>query len=362
MKSRVGIIGAGIHGIKILKALSYAQKNGEAELVALADIDENVVNRQSKEFNIKGYTDYKIMLEKEKLDAVAVATPDFLHREITLDVLSHGINVLVEKPLDTTSQGAIQMVKAAKENNAILFTDYHKRFDPAHIQMKEYILNGKLGEVQYGYAHMEDKIIVPTEWLKKWAEHSSPAWFLGIHFYDLIYWLIDSKPRKIFAAGIKGKLASIGIDTYDSIHAEFTFENGSLFSVDTSWILPKSFPSIVNQGIRIIGSKGIIEVDSQSRGVEAAVESENSSSVLNPFAVLDVDMPGHMNVLHGYVFDSIINFVRLVNMKTNGIEIDKCSYPSGESALVSTKMCEAVHESIRTGQFVNINKEDMRYD
>ena len=79
------------------------------------------------------------------------------------------------------------MIQAAKDNHVMLYVDLHKRLDPAHIQLKNAIKSGKLGEIEYGYVCMEDKILVPTEWFKTWAKNSSPAWFIGIHFSDLIY-------------------------------------------------------------------------------------------------------------------------------------------------------------------------------
>lgn len=356
MKARFGIIGAGIYGTKMLKAFSFAHKKGDIELVALADINEEVVIQQAKTFNIKGYLDYKEMLKKEKLDAIAIVTPDFLHREITLEAAKYGVHILVEKPLDTSTKGGIDMIKAAKENNVMLFVDFHKRFDPAHIQLKEDIKKGKLGKIQYIYAHMEDKIVVPSVWFKKWAQYSSPAWFLGIHFYDLIYWLLESKPKRVYATAIKDKLIGMGIDTYDSVQARIEFENGTQFSMDSSWIIPNNFSSIVNQGIRVVGSNGFTEVDSQDRGVCGAFENEATSFISNAFAALEAERPLYGVVPTGYTFGSMIYFTELVSMMKNGTKLEelKGAYPCGEEALVSTQMCEAVHESIKTGEFIEL--------
>jgi predicted dehydrogenase len=237
----------------------------------------------------------------------------------------------------------------------MLYVDFHKRFDPAHMQLKNDIRNGRLGKIQYGYAHMEDKITVPSVWFKNWAKYSSPAWFLGIHFYDLIQWLLESEPRKVYATGCKSKLAGMGIDTYDSIQARFEFENGAVFSMDSSWVIPDTFPSIVNQGIRVIGSEGISEVDSQDRGIISAFEDE-TASVSNPFAAFEVKRPLLGIVPQGYTYESMLYFTKLVNMLKNGTKLEELegSYPSGEEALVSTRMCEAVHESIQLKQFINI--------
>lgn len=356
MKPRVGVIGGGIYGTKILKAFSFAAKIGDIELVALADLKEEVVRQQAAAFGIKGYVDYKEMLRKEQLDAVAIVTPDFLHREITLEAAKHGVHVLVQKPLDTSSEGGLDMIRAAREQGIMLFVDFHKRFDPAHMQLKSDIKAGKLGSIQYGYAYMEDKIVVPSVWFKNWAQHSSPAWFLGIHFYDLIYWLLESKPERVYATGLKHKLVGMGIDTYDSIQAKFEFANGAQFSMDASWVLPNSFPSIVNQGIRVIGSDGMTEVDSQDRGVLSAFEDEAASIVSNPYAALEVEQPFYGVAPQGYTFESMLYFTKLIGLLKNGMTLEQLegAYPNGEEALVSTQMCEAVHESLKTGQIIKL--------
>lgn len=356
MKARIGIIGGGIYGTQMLMAYYAAHKRGQIELAAFADIKEEVVKEQMTKFNVKGYTNYKEMLEKERLDAVAIVTPDHLHREITLEVANRGVNILVQKPLDVSSKGGNEMVQAARENNVMLYVDFHKRFDPGHIQLKRDIKSGKLGKIQYGYIWIEDTIIVPSVWFKKWAQYSSPAWFIGIHFYDLIYWLLESKPKKVYATGIKDKLLGMGIDTYDSIQAKVEFENGANISADTSWILPNNFPSEVNQGIRVVGSKGISEVDSQDRGIFYAYEEDQISIVPNPYGRLDREDPFYGTTPQGYTIESMLYFLDLVNQMKNGTKLKDLegAYPSGEEALVSTQICEAIHKSANTGRIIEL--------
>lgn len=354
MRARVGVIGGGTYGKIILQAFSTAHYMEEIELVALADIKESVLKDQEEKFKVKGYLHYQDMIRKEKLDAVAVVTPDYLHREIAQEVASMGIHMLVQKPLDVTVKGALEMVQAAKENKVMLYVDFHKRFDPAHIQLKQAIKSGRLGKIQYGYAWMEDKILVPSVWFKNWSQYSSPAWFLGIHFFDLIYWLLDSKPKKIYATGVKDKLVGMNIDTFDSLQAKIEFENGANFSVDSSWIIPNSFPSIVNQGIRVVGSNGVWEVDSQDRGVFYAEEQESGAVIPNYYAMLERENPLYGPVAQGYAIESILYFIKLVNKLKIGAKLQDLtgSYPSGEEAVVSTQICEAVHQSVENGKII----------
>ena len=107
------------------------------------------------------------MIDKEDLDAVSVATQDHLHKDIVIYALSKGLHVFVEKPLDISSQGSFEMLSIAERNNLLLQIDFHKRYDPYHIEIKQLIEQGKFGKFLYGYCYMEDKIIVPRDWFRE---------------------------------------------------------------------------------------------------------------------------------------------------------------------------------------------------
>ncbi|PIP16532.1 MAG: oxidoreductase, partial [bacterium (Candidatus Ratteibacteria) CG23_combo_of_CG06-09_8_20_14_all_48_7] len=138
------------------------------------------------------------MLAEEELDAVSIATPDFAHRQVALDAIKAKKHVLIEKPLDITVEGCQEIISAAEENRVFLQVDFHKRFDPYHQETERLVRKGVFGEIQYGYVHMEDTIVVPRDWFPGWAPRSSPAWFLGVHFYDLIRWIIKKEPKKVY--------------------------------------------------------------------------------------------------------------------------------------------------------------------
>lgn len=353
---KLGVIGGGVYGTQVLQAFHSAHRRGRIHLASFADINPEVVARQEKNFGVKGYTDYRDMFDRERPDAVAIVTPDYLHREIAVEAASRGIHTLVQKPIDTDPDGAREMIEAANQNNVILFVDFHKRFDPAHIRLRNDVRSGKLGKLQYGYVWMEDRIEVPSVWFKNWAQHSSPAWFLGVHFFDLIYWIVGERPDKVFATGMKHKLSSMGIDTYDSLQAKFMFPSGLSVTVDSSWILPGSFPSIVNQGIRLVGSEGVCEVDTQDRGVLSAYSDQSASEVVNPFGKLDTEHPFHGHTVQGYTIESMLYFIDILEAFKSGKPLAELKpyYPNGEEALVSTEMCRALHESAETGKIVSI--------
>lgn len=354
MQIKIGTIGAGIYGRSVLQAFKQAEYEGLAHLIAVADINKDRVKQQERDFGIKGYTDYKKMLEKEDLDAIAIATPDHLHRKIALDVAKQGKHIFIEKPLDVTIKGCDEIIKITSENNLLLQVDFHKRFDAPHKMLKNEIQIGKLGKIQYGYMWMEDTIEVPSEWWPSWAPNSSPAWFLGVHCYDLFRFLFQCNATKVYATGHKGKLTSLGVDTFDSIQAKVEFENGATVGFDTSWILPKGFENIVNQGLRVVGTEGIWEIDGQNRGIEKCTKEKMVVQTPNYYLKMkEKDLYGH-TIYTGYEIDSIKDFVKNIRFIKNGGKLRdlKGKYASGEDGREATKIAFAVHESIKRNEIV----------
>ena len=351
---RIGVVGVGTFGINHLRCFRQLGYIGVAELVAAADLNEELLNERKQQFDFNAYTSVDEMLEKEQLDAITIVTPDPFHREVALKAAAAGVHILSEKPLDVTVAGCQEMIDAADKAGVLLMVDFHKRYDEYHIAMKQKIQAGDLGDIEYGYAHMEDRIEVPKDWFPGWAQKSSPGWFLGIHFYDLARFLMEAEPTRVWATGVKKRLLEFGIDSYDSISAKVEFANGSTVAFDTSWILPYEFEAIVNQGIRLVGTKGLLECDSQDRGTITCCVDQGMMTHNQSFLRQRFDKQGR-EIFEGYGMDSIADFAHNVNVLLDGGSLDDLGgYPSGYDGLQATKLASAVHESLDTKGIVEI--------
>lgn len=353
----LAVIGTGRYGTNIICAFKQLESKGEAKLVSICDINEKILKSQSKKYKVKGYVDYREMLEKEKIDAVAVATPDPFHKEPSVYAAKSGKHILVEKPMDITVEGCLEMIEAAKQNNVLLQIDFHKRYDPYHQQLWRNVRDGKFGKIEYGYVHMEDRIEVPAKWFWDWDSKPSPVWFLGVHFIDLVRWCIQSNGRCVYATGSKIKLKEMGIDTYDSISAKVVFDNDVSVNFDSCWILPEKFESIVNQSIRFVGTDGIIECDTQDRGTRLCSRKNGMETYNSGFIFESKDTSGN-TIYKGYGIESITDFVyNVCYLKKSGhIENLKRYSISAfeEDGLEVTKIAVAIHKSLETGQIVYI--------
>ena len=356
MTIRIGTAGGGTFGELHLQTFSLLQRQGRCVLAGLADPSEAIRNDRAEKYGVRTYSDVAEMIDREKLDAVTVATPDPAHLPVVLAALEAGCHVFVEKPMDVTVEGCRAMVDAARAGKRLLQVDFHKRFDPFHAQVREAVADGRIGEPLYGYAWMEDRIEVPSKWFPGWAPQSSPAWFLGSHMVDLFRWMTGG-PRavRVLASGARKRLRSMGVDTWDCLNAKIEFEGGVSFALDTSWVLPDGFEAVVNQGIRLVGTEGIAEIDSQDRGAAVCYGGATQQTINPGFQFVSTDPHGNPRYV-GYGYDSIADFADNVNFLKEGGTLDSLAgrYPDGEDGLEVTRILCAIHESAETGAVVTL--------
>lgn len=353
----LAVIGGGAWAVHHLRAARDLERTGRARLVAACTRTPESIARITQEFGIEGTTDYRELLVRSDIDAVSIVTPDHLHREIALAAIDAGKHVIVEKPMDLTTGGCDAMVRAARQRGVVLFVDFHKRYDRVFQRARDMVRRGDFGRIHYGYAYMEDTIVVPRDWFPAWAASTTPFWFIGVHQVDLLRWLLGSEVTRVSARGYRDKLAALGLDTYDSIHSQLEFDNGAAFTLDISWILPERFEAVVNQGLRIVGTEGFAEFDTQDRGARTCL-TKDGMRTLNLDAHHRWPSALGVPVDTGYFVEPIKDFLELVGAVLNGgrLETYDGRYPSGEDGREATRVAVAVHESIATGAPVDIQR------
>jgi len=145
---RIGIIGAGM--IAHRSHAEAFQQVLEAEVVAVADVDEARVRAFAEKFEIPQiFTRYEELLARSDIDAVSVALPVFLHAPATVAALQAGKHVLCEKPMARTGAEAKAMVDAAQQSGRKLAVYWRNRFGARAIKAKQLIDSGELGKVYY---------------------------------------------------------------------------------------------------------------------------------------------------------------------------------------------------------------------
>jgi predicted dehydrogenase len=292
-KLRIGVVGLGTF-VEIAHMPTYynSRYSRLIDVAAVCDVNAERVKEWGRRYHIDGqYTSLDDMLAKAGLDAVTIVTPDHTHTPIALKALQAGCDVLVEKPLAMNVKDCHAIRQAARENQRRVLTDFHKEQDPAHQEARSRVRAGRYGTLQFGYIWMQDAITVPAGGFFKTAlaAHSSPNWFLGVHFYDCVRFITGLEAWTVKATGYKQVLGpERGISTYDAIKVDVIASNGAALSFFLSWNLPENIPSLTRQGIYLQFTKGDCYVDTRDRGFfESTVQA--GYKAVNPMFLRDTE-------------------------------------------------------------------------
>jgi predicted dehydrogenase len=253
---RVALIGAGAQGQVLLDA---SLQIPNVRFVAVCDIWTNYNQRRvSRLMKDSGhannaYVDYREMLDKEKdkLDAVLIATPDFWHAEHTIACLKAGLDVYCEKEMSNTLADARRMVQTAKQTGRLLQIGHQRRSNPRYIYCYEKLLceakllgqltniNGQWNRAKRDLAVMPERYAIPGDILEKYGFRSMQQflnwrWFrglgggpivdLGSHQIDVFNWFLDARPKGVLASGGTDYYAKATHEWYDTVLAVYDYQ------------------------------------------------------------------------------------------------------------------------------------------
>jgi predicted dehydrogenase len=145
----VGVIGCGGRGSYDADAFdTFAKKHDNAcQIVAACDVYQKRVNKVADKFKVKGYLDYRELLNHKDLDAVIIASPDHWHGKMAMDAMDHGKDVYLEKPMVHTNEEARQLVNTVKETKRILQVGSQTTSADIWWKAKKAIADGMIGQM-----------------------------------------------------------------------------------------------------------------------------------------------------------------------------------------------------------------------
>jgi len=266
-KLGTAVIGAGTFGS--IHAQAYAESDA-CDLLYVCDVHEAAARKVAKQSGAVATTSVEEIAADNKVQAVSIATPDFAHLQPALLLIAAGKHILCEKPLATRLEDARRIFLDAEKAGIILMVDFHNRFNPACLEMKRRI--GKLGRPVYGSICLSNPGVVPLSMLP-WASKSGPERFLLPHVVDLARWYAGSEPVAVSAVRHDGILKAKGIEAADSIQALLDFDGCSV-AVESSWILPESWPSLIEFECKIVCERGRAGFSLHNQGVTINTREE----------------------------------------------------------------------------------------
>lgn len=219
------------------------------------------------------YQDYKEMIDKEELDFVFSVLPSYLHEEVALYTLSHGIDLFSEKPMALTLESCEKIMKAAKENGRKLMIGQCMRFHPVYLKIKEFIDNKTYGNVRRAEFNRYSQMPLWTwnNWILDCEKSGGSPIDFHIHDVDLIN----------FFFGVPDSLRSVMTNMKlerESIATQY-FYDGFIISSQADWALPQTYPfreicqvDFENASVRIENEKLTVYTDKECFSPEVGKE------------------------------------------------------------------------------------------
>ncbi len=216
---RVGIIGVGGRGSAVL---TRVVKSANVRVVAVCDIDSEARDcgaTIAKDSSPTLLSDYRELLDRNDIDAVVIATPVDLHKEMAVATLESGRHLYLEKPMGRTADEVHAVAKAAQQSRGQLQLGFQLRYDPPRRAAIEEIHRGGIGKVAYmqGNRHGRD---LPREktWLFDVSRSGNMIVEQAVHIMDLMNWAMQTHPIRAMGSG--------GINVYhDQPMGRTTFDN-----------------------------------------------------------------------------------------------------------------------------------------
>jgi predicted dehydrogenase len=364
--------------------LTAALKVPGVNIVALCDIDKNVIDRRMSDLakmnvdttKIKTYGDYRQVLDRKDIDAVIIGTPDHWHALIMIHACMAGKDVYVEKPVGNSIGECRAMMAAQKKYSRIVQGGQWQRSQQHFKDAVDFLHTGQLGNIRtvkvWCYqGWMKPDIIRPdtepppgvdyTQWLGPAPKrafnasrfHFNFRWFWdyagglmtdwGVHLLD--YGLIGMKadvPKSISALGGKFAYPDLYEETPDTLTTLYEFDSFNLVWDHAMGIDNGSYGR--DHGIAFIGNNATLILNRS--GWEVIEEKQSTSKVAKPFAPsMDNGVEKHW-----------VNFIESV--RSRNAENLHCSIEDGSFVATIAQMGNI---SFRTGQHLVWDKAGEKF-
>ena len=269
----VAVIGAGQMGAFHINTWERLES---ARLLAVADPDEATAAACVGRRPIDIVPDWRALLERSDIDAVAVAAPTELHAEMTLAALDAGKHVLVEKPIAASTPDALRMATAAHAAGRKLMVGHVERFNPAVGKVAALLADGRLGRVFRAQA-------VRVGPLPLRIKDAGVAIDLATHDLDIMQHVLRRNVTRVYAEGSRFSHAS----QEDMLACLLRFgDDGPFGMLDVNWLTPEK-----RRELTILGEGGMLRASYLTQDVWF-VESATTLTGWDELALVRGDAEG----------------------------------------------------------------------
>jgi predicted dehydrogenase len=319
-------------------------------VTAVADTNQAVLEGFAKDFAVRGYLDWRDMIEKEQLDLAVLFLPHAECPEAAIACAERGMHILVEKPMAASSEGVRRMITAASKAGVLLSTPYVWRYHPVVRQMKKLIDEGVLGRIvgcegRCAAGRLGRYIQGNAGWmLVKALSGGGPMYNLGVHWIDLYRWLLADEVVEVMGKNIH---VDQTYDIEDNSFAILTFSRGTVLSLDISYTVPDSYPFGRDLFLALRGTAGVLSWSPSFEGLKEHlfVCSDSSEYAESPRRHIDFELqpqPGYAGIMGVRFLSGLVRSIRTATSP----EI------TGHDGLKALEVVEAIYQSASSSRTV----------
>ena len=253
-KIRYAIVGLG--SISQEAMMPGVEHTDNSKITALVTSDPEKAAKLAEKYEVEytcGYDGYGDLLRSGRIDAVYIGTPNWRHAEFAVPALEAGIHVLLEKPMEVSSEQCEVILRAQEKSTAKLMVAYRLHFEPATIAAIEKVRSGELGEVHL-FSSTFAQMVDPENHRAKSGVDGGPIFDMAPYPINGVRNLFESEPLEAFAMGSRHTEAGFG-DFDDTVSVTLRFPNERLAQFTVSY-----YGNQVDT-YTVVGTKGLLEVN-----------------------------------------------------------------------------------------------------
>lgn len=217
-KMKLAIVGCGGQGGW---HRDHALKSDVLELVGIRDIDPKK-EELARSMGVHVYDSLEAVLSDPQVELVTVATPNDSHREIVIQALKAGKNVICEKPVEMSVAALDEMIAAARESGKFFTVHQNRRFDVDYLAIKQLVASGEIGETLRIESRVHGSRGIPSDWRCQKAFGGGMILDWGVHLIDQMLQLIPDEIESVYC--VNTHITNDEVD--DGFRLEIYFQGG----------------------------------------------------------------------------------------------------------------------------------------
>ena len=353
--AQVKQLSVGFLGLSHLHPRGYMalfQAIPETAVIAAAEANPPVLEGFVKDFAVRGYADWRELLERERLDLAVIFLPHADCPDAAVACAVRGVHVVVEKPMAASAAGVRRMISAAERAGVILSTPYVWRFHPVAREMKRLVDGGVTGRIvacegRCAAGRLSRYIEGNAGWmLEKARSGGGPMCNLGVHWIDLYRWMLADEVVEVIGKTVR---VNPQYDIEDNSFALLTFSRGTVLALDISYTVPDSYPFGRDLYLALRGTNGVLSWSPSFEGTQERLFVCSDSGEYSQSARQHVDFelppqPGYGGVMG----------LRFLLDLMESVRTGKPPAITGQDGLKALVVVEAIYQSAETGVSVKL--------